>query len=179
MKTLLSLSVAFATVACLTTSTMAAESKHNAEYFLSTPMEFENKDISLDVAFVKPVHWKSPIPELAFFHAITIDKRDKKPGGGILIVIPAEDAGKFVKKYGTDFDGRSDSDSLKGVFVATPARGPKGRVWFVDTTGQALTLLEKYKAEIMDDGDMGGPGGGPGPGGRRGGPGRPGPGGPQ
>ncbi len=164
MKTPKSLSIAFASALCLAGSVVAAESKHTAEYFLTTPAEFENKEVSLDVAFVKPVRWKSPIPELAFFHAMTVDKIDKKPGGTILVVVPAENAEKFAKKYGMDFDGRSDADSLKGTLIASPQRGPK--VWLLDTTGEAQALFEKYKAEIIDEGgDMGGR---PGPGGRRG-----------
>ncbi|MFZ4776654.1 MAG: hypothetical protein ACOYM3_14880 [Terrimicrobiaceae bacterium] len=144
----------------------ASDSKRTAEYIMATPTDFEGKEVSLDVAFVKPVHWKSPIPELAFFRAMTIDRQDKKPGGHILVIIPAADAGKFSKKYGMDFEGRNESNSLRGTFLAAPG-GKDGhrRVWMIDTTGQAAELIKAKKLEINDegDGDMGE--GGPGPGG--------------
>jgi len=153
------------------TTGMQAESKRTAEYLLSTPNEFDGKDVTVDVAFVKPVHWVSPIPEIAFFHALTIDRSDRKPGGGILVAIPVEDAKSFARKYGTDFDGRFDADALKGVF--TSAGGPPKdqehgrRIWLIDTTGQLQKLIADKKINLpLDEGmDSGfGPGPGPGPG---------------
>jgi hypothetical protein len=138
----------------------AGDSKHTAEYVLANSAEYEGKEVVLDVSFVKPVKWKSPIPELAFFHAITIDRRDKKMGGGVLVAVKAADAGSFAKKYGMDFDGRRDSDSLRGVFLAAPGRGPdsraRARIWFVDTTGTAVELIKAKKLELTDDGPDGG-----------------------
>src|SRR5690606_7194683 len=96
--------VALALLALVSTS--HAESKRTAEYILSDPAAYQNKEVTLDVAFVKPVHWVSPFAGMAFFQAMTIDRTDKKMGGVILVAIPAVDAAKFAKKYGTDFDGR-------------------------------------------------------------------------
>jgi hypothetical protein len=146
---------------------LAGDSKHTAEYIIANSAEYEGKEVQLDVAFVKPVQWKSPIPDLAFFHAITIDRRDKKMGGSILVAVKAADSGAFAKKYGMDFDGRGDSDSLKGVFLAAPGRGPaeraRARIWFVDTTGTAAELVKAKKLELME----GGPNEGREPGGPR------------
>lgn len=145
----------------------AAESKHTAEYILATPADFEGKEVALDVAFVKPVQWKSPIAELAFFHAMTIDRRDNKPGGHILVVIAAADAGKFAKKYGMDFEGRNSSNSLKGVLLATPGRpakgGKVGQHWIIDTTGKVADLIKANKLHIEDQDAGVGEGPGPGP----------------
>lgn len=133
----------------------AADSKHTAEYIIANSVEFENKEVTLDVSFVKPVRWKSPIPELVFFHVITVDRRDDKMGGGILVAVKAEDSAAFSKKYGMDFEDRRDRDSLKGTFLAAPGRDSnqrvRGRVWFVDTTGTAAELIQAKKLELVDD----------------------------
>lgn len=130
----------------------AAESERTAEHILTTPSEHEGKEVTLDVAFVKPVHWKSPVEELAFFHAITMDRKDMKPGGGILVAIPAADAASFAKKYGTDYEGRYEKDELTGTLIASPGRGPRKQIWFVDTSGQAAAMIENKKLNIEDDG---------------------------
>lgn len=135
---------------------LAGDSKRTAEYLIVNSAEYEGKEVQLDISFVKPVQWKSPIPELAFFHAITIDRRDHKRGGSILVAVKAVDSGAFAKKYGMDFDGRSDSDSLKGIFLAAPGRGhadkARARIWFVDTTGTAAELIKAKKLELMEGG---------------------------
>ncbi len=139
------------------TSPLRAESKHTAEYFLTTPQEFVNQIVSLDVAFVKPVHWVSPNPDFQFFHAMTIDRTDKKPGGGILVAVKAADASSFARKYGTDFEGRNDTTTLKGIFLA--GGGAKGRmkVYLVDTTGELKALFDAGEfalpAESADGGE--------------------------
>lgn len=166
MKTSLFLSLAvFAAAAPLL---QASESKRTAEYILATPTDFEGKEVTLDVAFVKPVHWKSPVPELAFFHAITLDRREHKNGGGILVAILAADAGKFSKRYGLNFENRSESNILTGTLVAAPGGGPggpNGRVWLIDTTGQANDLIKANKLSLhqgagQDNGGGFGPGNG-------------------
>lgn len=133
--------------------TLASDSKRTAEYIMVNSAEFEGKEVSLDVSFVKPVKWKSPIADLAFFHVITVDRRDDKAGGSILVAVKAADSGAFAKKYGMDFDGRKDSDLLKGVFLAVPRRdGKKAQIWLVDTTGTAVNLIKEKKLELADDG---------------------------
>ena len=151
----------------------AAESRRTAEYILANSAEYEGKEVTLDVEFVQPVQWKSPIAELSFFRAFTIDRREGKAGGKILVAIPAADSGKFAKKYGMNFEGRNHSLMLKGMLLAAPGRGPvrigHPRVWFIDTTGTATELLKAKKLELEEEG----PGGKGGPdgafGGRRGG----------
>jgi len=146
----------------------ASDSKRTAEYYLVTPTDFEGKEVTLDVAFVKPTHWKCPVPELAFFHALTIDKRDYKPGGEIMVAIPSAEAEKFAKKYGTDFEGRTNSNTLKGVLIAAPGGQMHPKFWIVDTTGKVGELVKQKKLAI-EEGEMDGGGFGPG------GPGGPGP----
>lgn len=146
----------------------AAGSQRTAEYLLTTPSEFEGKKVTLDVSFVQPVQWKSPHPDLAFFHVVTLDRRNYKPGGRILVVIPSAEASKFAKKYGTNFEGRSESNPFSGVFVAAPGGKKKKSVWLVDSTGKIGDLVKQNKLTIEDEG---GEPAGPGPGGPR----RPGP----
>lgn len=143
----------------------AGDSKRTADYILATPADFEGKAVTLDVSFVKPVHWKSPLPDFAFFHAATLDLRDYRPGGNILVAIAAGDAGKFSQKYGLEFKGRNVSRILTGTLIAAPGRGPGGGgvAWLIDTTGKVSELIKEKKFQILqDDGPQnGGAGFGP------------------
>lgn len=154
MKTTHILTLAFLAISA--PLSMAGNSKHTAEYIIANSADYEGKEVELDVSFVKPAQWKSPIPELAFFHVVTIDRRDQKMGGSVLVAVKSAEAGSFAKKYGMNFDGRRDSDSLRGVFLAAPGRGPyskaRARVWFVDTTGTAVELIKAKKLELEEDG---------------------------
>ncbi len=148
----------------------AADSKRTADYILTSPSDFEGKEVTLDVAFVKPVRWKSPVPELAFFHAMTTDRRDDRPAGRILVVVAADKTTAFARKYGTDPDGRRlDADTLRGILLAAPGKHPRARVWMVDTDGRAAELIKNKKLMIDDEGVEGdeldgqGPGAGNGP----------------
>ena len=147
----------------------ASDSKRTAEYILTTPADFEGKEVTLDVSYVKPVHWKSPVPELAFFHAMTLDRREYKPGGEILVAVLSSDAAKFAKKYGTNFEGRNLSNSLQATLLAAPGGRMHAKVWMLDTTGKIADLVKQNKLMIEEEG--GGAGGGPGPGGHGPGPG--------
>lgn len=130
----------------------AADSKRTAEYIIANSAEFEGKEVTLDVTFVKPVQWKSPADGLAFFRAFTIDRRDRKQGGHILVAIPSADSGAFSKKYRLDFDGRNDSDILRGTLLAAPGRRPGSHVWLIDTSGKAAELIKAKKLPLIDDG---------------------------
>ncbi|MFA7342884.1 MAG: hypothetical protein WC003_01145 [Terrimicrobiaceae bacterium] len=140
----------------------ASDSKRTAEYILTSPADFEGKEVTVDVSFVKPVHWKSPDPELAFFHAMTLDRRDHKPGGGILVVVPSADAAKFAKKYGTDFEGRNESNVFQATLLAAPGRRMHAKVWLLDSTGKIADLLKENKLAIEEEEGGDGPGRGPG-----------------
>lgn len=150
MKTPFILAVAL--LGFLTPLLQAAESENTAEFILTNPEQREGQQVTLDVAFVKPVRWKSPVPELAFFHALTMDRKDRKPGGGIIVAVLAAEAAAFTKKYGTDFEGRYEKDELVGTLLASPGRGPRRQVWFVDTSGLAAELIKQNKMNIEDEG---------------------------
>ncbi len=155
------------TVTLLASSQVFADSKRTAEFLLSDPKPHQDQQVTLDVAFVKPVHWKSPLPEIAFFHAITMDRTDRKPGGSILVAVPAEESAKFAKKYGMDFDGRSDMTTLRGTFMVSGGKKEHGRpgIWLVDSTGKLASLLEQRKLDLPDEKIEGGGAGPDGPGG--------------
>ncbi|MEX1117564.1 MAG: hypothetical protein WEB60_02105 [Terrimicrobiaceae bacterium] len=150
MKQLPSLSLA---LVLLSSALVSADSKRTAEFLLSNPKAYQDQSVTVDVALVKPVRWVSPIPELAFFHALTIDRSDKKPGGGILVAVPSGDSAKFAKKYGTDFEGKNSSTMLKGTFLAAGGGGHAGHrgVWVIDTTGKLETLIKDRKISIPDE----------------------------
>jgi hypothetical protein len=170
----MNLRTTLAAAALITLTSFAhAESKRVAEFLLSDPNAYEGKEVTLDVSFVQPVRWVSPFPEIAFFQAMTIDRTDKKGGGGILVAVPAEASAKFAKKYGTDFDGRYDKDTLRGVFIAAGG-GRHRKIWMVDTTGKLLELMATRKKDLPEgaqgDDSLGGAKGSKGKGHGHGGP---------
>jgi hypothetical protein len=149
-------------------STTYAESKRTAEYLLISPAEHLNKDVTLDVAMVRPVPWVSPAKDIAFFRAMTIDRSDRRAGGDILVAVPASEAASFARKYGTDFEGRWESDMLKGTFLSATrgdggTRGPG--LWLVDTTGKLADLIATKQFALPGEGKLAEAG--PGPRGRR------------
>jgi hypothetical protein len=133
----------------------ANASERTADHVLTTPSEYEGNQVDLDVAFVRPVNWKSPVEELAFFHAMTMDRSDLKPAGAILVAIPVAEAAAFAKKYGTDYEGRYDKDTLTGTLLASPGHGRRGKIWFVDTTGKGAEMIRQNKISLADDGGPG------------------------
>jgi len=127
-----------------------ADSKRTAVHVLTDPSLYQDKEVTLDVAFVRPVHFVSPFPELAFFHALTVDRTNGKPAGSILVAVPSATATSFAKKYGTDFEGRGEKDTLRGTLVAAGPK-PRGRIWVVDTSGQLLKLIAERKKSLPED----------------------------
>jgi hypothetical protein len=182
MKTLLPLTAVLVLASGLVAQ---ADSKRTAKFILSDPRAYEGKEITLDVAMVHPVKWVSPMANFAFFHARTLDRRDRKPGGSILVAVPADKSAAFAKKYGTNFEGRNQSTTLRGTLVAVGGskQRPRPGIWIIDTTGNLLAEIDSKKASFPEgafegdtdgapEGDTGlsmgkGQGRGPGPGMRR------------
>ncbi|MDD5260830.1 MAG: hypothetical protein PHD76_03180 [Methylacidiphilales bacterium] len=109
-------------------SSVRANTSYSADYYLTTPDAFQGQMVTLDVVNLKPVNFKSPIPELAFFHMMTWDRSKGIPGGEIMLVAPATDARNLMKKYGGKMPrpgmGPPDVEKLKGVFTLSPG-GPR------------------------------------------------------
>lgn len=156
MKTAKCLIGLAATVVLGFSSTSHAESKRTAEYLLISPSDHQDKDVTVDVALVRPVQWVSPAPEFAFFRAMTIDRSDRKAGGEILVAVPASGAAAFARKYGTDFEGRYESDSLKGTFLSIGRAENRegGRLWIIDTTGNLAKAIADKKLTLPTDGKV-------------------------
>jgi len=127
----------------LTPVLYGSESNRTANYFLTSPTNFDGKSITVDVAFVRPQSWKSPYPEYAFFVAITHDRLTRKTGGPILVMVDATEAQNFAKKYGTEFKGRNFSTALQGTFGTCPAGVRRNDSWMIDTTGKAGSLTKQ------------------------------------
>lgn len=159
--------IAYITVVALlaAVSFANAESKRTADFLRLAPQTHENKEVTVDVSMVKPVHWKSPLEDVSFFHALTIDRTVHKGGGTILVAVPTADAEKFAKKYGTNFEGRNDMDKLTGTFILVSGKGASG-LWLIDTTGKLAQLIKDKKLQ-MPDGAAAGNDLAPNPGGRR------------
>ncbi len=87
---------------------------------------------------------------------MTIDRSDRKAGGDILMAVPAGDAASFARKYGTDFEGRNDSDSLKGTFLSVARAGghENSQIWIIDTTGKLAKAIAEKKLSLPADGKL-------------------------
>jgi hypothetical protein len=44
----------------------------SADEYLASPWDYEGQTIKLNVAFVRPEHFQSPLPDVIFFHAMTL-----------------------------------------------------------------------------------------------------------
>lgn len=148
MKTFLPISAIFLVIGV---NCLAADSKRTAEYLLTEPRTHRDKEVTVDVAFVQPVKWASPLTSHGFYHAMTIDRYDKSGGGTILVAIDPNEAASFVRKYGTDFDGKSDRDPLRGKFVLISGRHDEAGIWAIDTTGTLVETLKARQIELPRD----------------------------
>lgn len=123
-------------------SAMAANkpSSTSAEFYKLHPEMYADKEVTLEVCFLRAFDRKSPIPELRFFHAVTFDSKNNVPGGVITLAVPTETVDKMVKKYGSFPEGGRrwnwESEKLKGVFRI----GVHGH-YYIDVSGNAATLL--------------------------------------
>jgi hypothetical protein len=154
MKTYSALKIPVIGVILVCFGTISTHAGHpdTADYYLSFAERYLNTEIDLDVNFVKPVHWVSPDPEIAFFRAATYDKKEKRMGGAILVILPSTAKEKFVKKYELNPE-RRDSDRMEGVLRTLPARKhPRGKVYILDYEGLSWeTLQERVKKLSLDE----------------------------
>jgi hypothetical protein len=78
-----------------------ANTTRDAQYYLNTPEKFENKPITLYVAFVRRSS-AVDVRDSVLFSAYTMD-RDDKSTSYINVLVPQSKAESFARRYGTDF----------------------------------------------------------------------------
>jgi hypothetical protein len=115
-------------------SLVRANTTYSADYYLTTPEAYEGQMVTLDVMGVRPVNFKSPVPELAFFIMQTWDRTKNMPGGDIMLIAPSADARTIMKKYGSKIPGpgpgmrpgmsTANTEKMKGVFTLSPGGKP-------------------------------------------------------
>ena len=115
-------------------SLVRATTNYSADYYLTTPDAYEGQMVTLDVMGVRPVNFKSPVPDLAFFFMQTWDRTKNMPGGDIMLVAPAADARAIMKKYGGKMPGpgpgmhpgmsTANTEKMKGLFTLSPGGKP-------------------------------------------------------
>lgn len=147
---------------------------NTVDYYLTTPEQFKNMMVNLDVRGVRPVDFKSPIPELAFFHMMTWDKQKNAPGGHIMLVAPAANATSIMRKYGAGMH-RGEIERMRGVLILSPGGpgpekpeapptntsdataeaklphhpGPRHQQrWMIDFEGLSGPIMDAHKAEM-------------------------------
>jgi len=115
------LSLAGGLLIAFTGAYAAIGSKYTADYYLTTPDQFEGKTVTMDVTHLTPSRSKSHIPDIQLFHALTWDKQQYLPGGTIIVAVPKASVEKVVRTYGTNIEAMSRSpgtNRLKGVLRA-------------------------------------------------------------
>ncbi len=140
---------------------------NTVDFYLTTPDQYKGLMINLDVKGVRPVEFKSPIPELAFFQMTTWDKQKNRPGGHIMLVAPATESTNIMRKYGDDMRRGGDVDRMRGLLILSPGgpegpaptdapappqghrpRGPHRQMWMIDYEGRCSAIIEAHKAEM-------------------------------
>lgn len=92
----------------------AASGKNTAAYLKANIDKLEGKKVSLDVAFVRST--AEELPEYDFLFAVTGDSDERSGGGGVLVVIDADDREKVLRKYGTNIDKEGNDRKRKVKF---------------------------------------------------------------
>lgn len=161
---------AFAGVLMFSFSNTTRAASNTVDYYLTTPDNFKGTMVNLDVAGVRPVEFKSPVPELAFFHMRTWDKTKNQPGGHIILVAPASESTDIMHRYGDD--SRHYATRMHGVLILSPGgpkregppeggddKGPKHRpgtqIWMIDYEGRCAAIIEAHKEELQKLHDFG------------------------
>lgn len=140
-------------------------SDQTANAVLAEPHKYNNAPVQLDVAFLRPVRWKSPIPEVAFFHAMTYDKKARSFGGEILLAAPESNREALVRRYGVTHEGRRTPDTnLLRATLRNTGEDRKRGIWYLDQTEGALSEAIQEMREKIQELEKGGP---VGPGGNR------------
>ena len=98
----------------------------SADEYLVSPWDYEGKAIKLNVAFVRPAHFQSPLPDVIFYHAMTLTV-DRKPGGEMIIAVPKDQSEHFAHYYGLDFHGRNSRILSGTLLLAHRPHPPFGR----------------------------------------------------
>lgn len=119
-------------------------SKFTADYYKGAYDLYEGQEISLKVAFVKPYSYKSDIPDVRFFHAVTRDDSKEMAGGDIPVAVPINGGDDLIRRYGTAPADEGKTRLLRGVL-----RADGHGLWFVDVNGNiSKTLDARRQTEI-------------------------------
>ncbi len=158
VNTLIPRLTAVCIVTLISTLNLAADT---ANQILANPDKYKGKEVSLDVALLRPIRWASPVDDFAIFHAMTYDKREKAPGGEILIVVPESSREELVRRYGVAVDGNRrnvSTRSLRGNLQTT--RGGAGGLFYLDLTdGAAAEIITEQAVKIRPRAHSARPGG--------------------
>jgi len=141
--------LAVATLVCL--AFPEAAFARTANHILANPDQHHEKTVTVDVAYLRPVRWKSPVPEVAFFHAITYDKRAKSPGGAILLAFPESSRESMIRRYGVVRDGNARVVGTKPLraTLRNMGEGRRRGIWYLDQTEGSLNeALKANHAKI-------------------------------
>jgi len=129
-------------------------SDRTANGILANPAKYEDQNVNLDVAFLRPVRWTSPVPDVAFFYAMTYDKRNRSFGGEILLAAPEATRDTLVRRYGVTRDGGKrkapSTNQLRAVLRSTGETGQAGRSFYYldQTDGEISEVLRQKRGEL-------------------------------
>lgn len=112
-------------------------SKFTADYYKGAYDQYEGKEITLKVAFVKPYSYKSDLEDVRFFHAITSDDSKKMPGGEIPVAVPLKSGDDLIRRFGTAPDEDRKTRLMSGIL-----RADGHGLWFVDVNGTVTKSID-------------------------------------
>lgn len=119
-------------------------SKFTADYYKGAYDLYEGQEISLKVAFVKPYSYKSDLPDVRFFHAVTRDDGKNMAGGDIPVAVPLNSGDDLIRRYGTAPAEEGKTRLLRGVL-----RADGHGLWFVDVNGNISKKVDARRQTEM------------------------------
>lgn len=135
-------------VVVLATTTIHANPR-TANGVLAEAKQLTDQPVRVDVAFLRPVRWASPVEGLVFFHAMTYDKRNSAPGGEILLAAPEDQSAALAKKYGVTVESRRPSTTALSATLRSTSNDEDRGVFYLDLSdGKLAAALEERGDEI-------------------------------
>ncbi len=134
-------------LALLATGVVQARDPDSIEYYLAHVDEHTDQEIKLDVSHVVPTKFVSPVQDVAFLHVVSLDDVANRPGGSLLLMLPADEQEKIVDKYGLNHK-RGRSRKMEPVLRVLSAQAGRKQYYILDYNGEMAQLVGDQLAEV-------------------------------
>ena len=144
-KILIALSLALFT---LSANAGTQAGKDSAKYYKTNPEDWDGKKISVDCIFVTRINGCRQIDGVLFFVAHTIDDKNKKRGGNIVVAVSESESDSFIRKYGTVIErNRSKADKVESTRLRGTFHQLKHGHVYLDKSGEAHARILEHKED--------------------------------